>query len=156
MVGVDVGDDGDHRLQMQERRIRFVGFDDDEFAAAELRVRRRPLSAGRRSRTSDPCPPSASTLAIRLVVVVLPCVPAIAMPCLNRISSASIIARGTTGIRSRARRDDFGVVVLDRRRHDHDVGARDMFGVVAAVDLRAQLRETLRDRARRRSEPLTW
>ncbi len=48
-------------------------------------------------------PPSASTLAIRLVVVVLPCVPATAMPCLSRISSASISARGTTGMpRSRA------------------------------------------------------
>ena len=48
-------------------------------------------------------PPSASTLATRLVVVVLPCVPAIAMPCFRRISSASISARGTTGMpRSRA------------------------------------------------------
>ena len=44
-------------------------------------------------------PPSASTLATRLVVVVLPCVPAIAMPCFRRISSASISARGTTGMR---------------------------------------------------------
>ena len=43
-------------------------------------------------------PPSASTLATRLVVVVLPCVPATAMPCRSRISSASISARGTTGI----------------------------------------------------------
>ena len=48
-------------------------------------------------------PASASTLATRLVVVVLPCVPATAMPCFRRISSASIIARGTTGIlRARA------------------------------------------------------
>jgi hypothetical protein len=44
-------------------------------------------------------PPSASTLATRLVVVVLPCVPAMAMPCFRRISSASISARGTTGMR---------------------------------------------------------
>ena len=44
-------------------------------------------------------PPSASTLATRLVVVVLPCVPAIATPCFRRISSASISARGTTGTR---------------------------------------------------------
>jgi hypothetical protein len=44
-------------------------------------------------------PPSASTLATRLVVVVLPCVPAIATPCFRRISSASISARGTTGMR---------------------------------------------------------
>ena len=42
-------------------------------------------------------PASPSTCEIKLVVVVLPCVPAMAMPCLKRISSASIIARGTTG-----------------------------------------------------------
>jgi hypothetical protein len=34
------------------------------------------------------------------VVVVLPCVPAMAMPCFRRISSASITARGTTGMRA--------------------------------------------------------
>ena len=44
-------------------------------------------------------PASASTLVTRLVVVVLPWVPAIAMPCFRRISSASITARGTTGMR---------------------------------------------------------
>jgi len=42
-------------------------------------------------------------LAIRLVVVVLPCVPATAMPCLKRMSSASMTARGITGtLRARA------------------------------------------------------
>ncbi|CFN59180.1 Uncharacterised protein [Bordetella pertussis] len=45
-------------------------------------------------------PPAASTLATRLVVVVLPCVPATAMPRFRRISSASITARGTTGMRA--------------------------------------------------------
>ena len=45
----------------------------------------------------------AKMLAIRLVVVVLPCVPAIAIPWRKRISSASIIARGTMGmLRARA------------------------------------------------------
>ncbi len=43
-------------------------------------------------------PASASTLVTRLVVVVLPWAPAMAMPCLKRISSASMSARGTTGI----------------------------------------------------------
>ncbi len=42
-------------------------------------------------------PASPSTAATSEVVVVLPCVPATAMPCLKRMSSASIIARGTTG-----------------------------------------------------------
>ena len=43
-------------------------------------------------------PPSARMLATSEVVVVLPWVPAMAMPCLKRISSASICARGTTGM----------------------------------------------------------
>ena len=48
-------------------------------------------------------PPSARMLATSEVVVVLPWVPAMAMPCLRRISSASICARGTTGmLRARA------------------------------------------------------
>ena len=44
-------------------------------------------------------PPSASTLAVSEVVVVLPWVPATAMPRRKRISSASISARGTIGMR---------------------------------------------------------
>ena len=48
-------------------------------------------------------PPSARMLVTRLVVVVLPWVPAMAMPRFRRISSASIWARGTTGMcRARA------------------------------------------------------
>ncbi len=45
-------------------------------------------------------PASVRMLATRLVVVVLPCVPAIAIPNRKRISSASISARGTTGMRA--------------------------------------------------------
>ena len=44
-------------------------------------------------------PPSRNTLAVSEVVVVLPCVPAMAIPRLKRMSSANISARGTTGIR---------------------------------------------------------
>ena len=48
-------------------------------------------------------PASASTEARIEVVVVLPCEPATAMPYFMRISSASISARGITGMpRSRA------------------------------------------------------
>ena len=45
---------------------------------------------------------ASRTAAIRLVVVVLPCVPPTAIDHFSRISSASISARRTTGI-SRAR-----------------------------------------------------
>ena len=48
-------------------------------------------------------PARCSTVATGEVVVVLPCEPAIAMPYFRRISSASISARGITGIwRARA------------------------------------------------------
>ena len=48
-------------------------------------------------------PPLANTLAVSEVVVVLPCVPATAMPWRKRINSVSMMARGTTGIcRARA------------------------------------------------------
>ena len=43
-------------------------------------------------------PTAPSTCAISEVVVVLPWLPAIAMPSLRRITSASISARGITGI----------------------------------------------------------
>ena len=43
-------------------------------------------------------PPAPSTAAIMLVVVVLPCIPATAMPYFSRINSASISARWITGI----------------------------------------------------------
>src|SRR3546814_17899172 len=45
-------------------------------------------------------PPASSSAATRLVVVVLPFVPAIATVDLRRISSASISARRTMGIRT--------------------------------------------------------
>ena len=48
--------------------------------------------------------------------MVLPCEPATAMPYFMRISSASISARGMTGIAARARLDHLGVVGLDRAR----------------------------------------
>ena len=43
-------------------------------------------------------PAACSTCATSEVVVVLPCVPAMAMPSLRRITSASISARGITGM----------------------------------------------------------
>ena len=48
MIVVDVGDDGDHRLQMQERGIALVRFGDQVFARAEPRVACPRSSAGRR------------------------------------------------------------------------------------------------------------
>ena len=38
MIGVDVGDHREHRREVQERRVRLVGFGDQELALAEARV----------------------------------------------------------------------------------------------------------------------
>ena len=43
VVGVDVGDHRDHRLQVQERGVGLVGLDDDEFARAQARIASPPL-----------------------------------------------------------------------------------------------------------------
>ena len=56
---------------------------------------------------------AARMLAMRLVVVVLPCVPAMATPFFMRISSANMTARGTTGDQLRVGGDHLGVVFLD-------------------------------------------
>ena len=60
-------------------------------------------------------PPASRTRAVIEVVVVLPCEPATAMPYFIRISSASISARGMTGMRlSRA----FSTSTLSSRTAD--------------------------------------
>ena len=86
-------------------------------------------------------PPSASTLAIRLVVVVLPCVPAMAMPCFKRISSASISARGTTGIPCSRAATTSGLSARHGSGDDHDVGLGGVVGRVTEIDARAELGE---------------
>ena len=63
-------------------------------------------------------PPASSSAAIIEVVVVLPCVPATATVDLSRISSASISARRTTGMRVLERGLDLGIGALDRGRGD--------------------------------------
>ena len=90
--------------------------------------------------------------AIIVVVVVLPWLPATATPSLRRISSASISARGMTGMSARARGRDLGVVVRTalettttsaratfRRGGRSDAGAqrRQAAGNVAVAQVRA-------------------
>jgi hypothetical protein len=153
VVGVDVGDHRDHRLQVQEGRVGLVGLGDDELAGAEARV-----GAGAVQAPADDEgriePPSASTLATRLVVVVLPCVPAIAMPCFRRISSASISARGTTGI-WRARAAITSGLSAAPRSTPPRVGARRCSRRVPDVDAGAEPARRRVAAFSARSEPLT-
>ena len=66
-----------------------------------------------------------------------------AMPYLSRISSASISARGITGIAALARRLDLDVVARHRRGVHGDVRALDVGRLVADEHLGAELLEAL-------------
>ncbi len=81
--------------------------------------------------------PASSKVATSDVVVVLPCVPAMATHCLRRISSASISARRTTGMRCSPRGDELGIVALDRGRNHDDLRRAEIFRVMADMDERA-------------------
>ena len=76
-------------------------------------------------------PGSRRTVATSEVVVVLPWEPAMAMPSLSRISSASISARGITGMPRVARDHQLGIVALHRGGEHHHIGARHVLGAVA-------------------------
>ena len=98
-------------------------------------------------------PASRRTAAISEVVVVLPCVPATAMPYFMRISSASISARGITGIfSSRARTTSgFENVTADEMTSDVDVARRRASASCAPMwTLRAEAREPARASRSRR------
>src|ERR1700730_685869 len=82
-------------------------------------------------------PPVSKSAPMIEVVVVLPCVPAIAIDHLSRISSPSISARRTTG----RRRADCGIVGLDRGGDDDDLGGIEIFRAVADRDANAELDE---------------
>ena len=104
VLGVDVGDHRDDRRQHQEGAVALVGLGDQDTRPGRAGRWCRARAACRRRRRSDRGPPRAGSWRASDVVVVLPCVPATAMPYFMRISSASISARGMTGIlSSRAR-----------------------------------------------------
>jgi len=134
MCRVDVGDHREDRCRYKERRIRFVGLGDDEFAGARAWRWRRCFELPR-SRKWGQIPPLARRAPARWGV--LPCVPATASLA-QAHQFASLIAARTTGIRRRARRQHFWIVLADpvesppiRRRSD-DVG---MAGVTPRAEL---------------------
>ena len=71
MVRFDIGDDGDHRLQVQERGVALIGLGNQETAGAELGIGAGAVeqSADNEGRINSA---SAKMEAIRLVVVVFP------------------------------------------------------------------------------------
>ena len=132
VLGVDVGDDRDVGRQLEEGAVALVGLDHHPVARAEARIG----AVGVDDAAIDDGgskPPASSRVATSEVVVVLPCVPAMATQCFRRISSASISARRTTGRRALARGHQLRIVALDRRRHHHDLGRAEILRGVADV-----------------------
>ena len=78
VIVVDVGDDGDEGLQVREGGVALVGLGDQVAPGPEARVAGRALQAPADD-VGRILAPSLRMLAMRLVVVVLPWVPATAM-----------------------------------------------------------------------------
>ena len=134
VIVVDVGDDGDHRLQVQERGIALVGLGDEVAAVAEARI-----AAGALQAAADHEGGIESGLgkqpATRLVVVVLPWLPATAMRVFRkRMSSASISARCTTGMSASRGGQHLRVIVRDRRGDHHHIGIAHPCPVMALIN----------------------
>ncbi len=79
------------------------------------------------------------------VVVVLPCMPATAMPYLRRMSSASISARWMTGILRARASSDLGIGGRDGGAGDDDVGGGGVGRGVALEDVGAERGEAVGD-----------
>ena len=146
MVGIDIGDHGDRRRKFEERAVGLVGLGDQELPLAELGVG--PERSSRPPMTTvGSMPPWDRIVATMLVVVVLPWVPAMAMPYFIRISSASISARGITGISRRCASSTSGLSARTAVEVTTTSTSREILAAMAVDDLRPQLHQALGDLA---------
>ena len=142
VVGVDIGHDREHGAQVQEEASLSVRLDHDELALAQARVGARSVQlaadheGGVQARLDEDGGDEDA-------VVVLPWVPAMAMPARRRISSASITARATTGMMRRARPAPRGCRP-SRRCSSPAPGLADVLGRVPDLDAQAQLAQAQR------------
>ena len=155
VIGVDVGDHGQRRRQVEERRVGLVGLGDEEIALAEARVRirrqqaaaddERRIEAALRQHRGDQA--RRRRLAVRAGDR-------------DALLQAHELGQHQRARHDRhaalARRDDFGIVGGDRGRHDDRIGAGDI------APRRGRSRSRRRGRASRvvtalaaRSEPET-
>ena len=82
VIGIDVGHHRDHRIEQQEGGVRLVRLGDQEVALPSRALAPAALSLPPITKVGS-MPPSARMLATSEVVVVLPWVPAMAIPCLS-------------------------------------------------------------------------
>ena len=146
VVGVDVRDDGHHRQQVQERRVRLVGLDDDVVADAEARVGAGGVepAADHEGRVEAGLGEHAGDEAGRRRL-------AVRAGDRDALLQAHQLGQhhGARHDRhaARARGDHLGVVGAHRGRRDDRLGAGDVIGVVADRDADAERGERPRRRA---------
>ena len=97
VFAIDVGDDRENGRKLEERAVALIGFGHQILRFPQAGVGSHGVDAAANDYGGIE-PASASTAATIEVVVVLPCIPAMAMPYFRRISSASISARWMTGM----------------------------------------------------------
>ena len=143
MIGVDVGHDGDHRRQVQKRRIRFIGLGNEKIAGAEARTRpcgQQPAADDeRRIETAFREHRCDQARRRRLAVRARDRDPLLQAHQLGQHQRAR-----HDGNRALARHYHFGVVRRHRGRDDDRVGAFDIARVVANGDGDAERLEPAR------------
>ena len=100
-------------------------------------------------------PPASSSVATSEVVVVLPCVPAIATQLLEPHQLGQHLGAAHHRQAPLAGGHQLRIVALDRGRHDHDLGLAQILGVVADEDLMPLSRSRLTLALSEASEPCT-
>ena len=140
VVGFDVVDDRDGRVERQERLVVFIGLDHVQRVARQAGHCRPSRSPGRPRARWDASPAAVSASVVMTVVVVLPCVPAAATLRAPATSAASASFRGTTGTPSIARANEFRMIGLHRGGHDDGTRAFHVRRVMAPMDCRPERR----------------
>ena len=154
VLAIDVRDDGKNRRELQKRAVALVGLGDKVLRLAKASVRSHGVDSSADD-TVGSSPPAASTAATIDVVVVLPCIPAMAMPYFRRINSASISARWMTGIWSLRASAISGLSVAIAELVDNHIGAGDVLGAMSFEMIAPRLARRCGDGELLRSEPET-
>ena len=143
MVGVDIGDDGQHGQEVQEGGVGLIRLHDDVLARAQARIGTcaHQLAADHKGRVHTGFAQNRRDQRGR---------GGLAMRAGNRnaLLQAHQLSQHDGALHHRnllgAGRDDFGVVGPDRRRGDQHLSARDVRGRMADMDLQAQAGQALR------------
>ena len=144
MIVVDIGDDGDHRLQMHERGIALVGFGDQIAARAEARIAVGALQAAAdHERRVEPALGEDARHQTRGGGL------AVRARDRDGVAKAHELAQHLRARHDRdavgERRRELGICAIDRARdHDH-IRLAEMLGRMAEENSRAEAPEALGD-----------